>query len=60
MHHLCTFKCVAHMKKLGPGLHKLADRSIAGIFIGYEEAEKAYRVFDPIGQCLYMTRDVAF
>jgi hypothetical protein len=33
--HLRTFGCIVHVKKLGPGLHKLADRSTPGIFVGY-------------------------
>jgi hypothetical protein len=46
--HFRIFGCVAHVKRLGPGVHKLADRSFPGIFVGYEEGSKAYRVFDPI------------
>ena len=60
VHHLRTFGCVAHVKKLGPGLHKLADRSMPGIFMGYEEGAKAYRVFDPVEKRLYTMRDVTF
>jgi hypothetical protein len=41
------FGCTAHVKKLGPGLHKLADRSTPSIFVGYEEGAKAYHVYDP-------------
>jgi hypothetical protein len=58
--HLRTFGCVAHAKKLGPGLHKLADCSTPCIFVGYEEGSKAYRVYDPVGKRLIVTRDVAF
>jgi hypothetical protein len=54
------FGCTAHVKKLGSGLHKLADRSTPGIFVGYEEGAKAYRVYDPVGERVYVTRDVAF
>lgn len=60
VHHLRTFGCTAHVKKLGPGQHKLADRSTPGIFVGYEEGAKAYRVYDPVGERIYVTRDVAF
>ena len=60
MYHLRTFGCVAHVKKLGRGLHKLADRSVPSIFIGYEEGAKAYQVYDPVGKRLYTTRDVVF
>jgi hypothetical protein len=55
-----TFGCTAHVKKLGPGLHKLTDRSTPGIFVGYEEGAKAYRIYDPVGERIYVTRDVAF
>jgi hypothetical protein len=58
--HLHTFGCTAHVKKLGPGLHKLADRSTPGIFVGYEEGAKAYRVYNPVRERIYVTRDVAF
>uniref|UniRef100_A0ACD5XRG8 Uncharacterized protein n=1 Tax=Avena sativa TaxID=4498 RepID=A0ACD5XRG8_AVESA len=58
--HLRTFGCVAHMKRTGPGITKLSDRSILTVFVGYEEGSKAYRVYDPVGGKLYVTRDVAF
>jgi transposase InsO family protein len=58
--HLKIFGCVAHVKRLGPGINKLADRSIMGVFVGYEDGSKAYRVYDPVGKRLYITRDVAF
>jgi hypothetical protein len=60
VHHLRIFGCVAHVKRLGPGITKLADRSVPGVFVGYEEGSKAYRVYDPKGKRLYITRDVAF
>ena len=55
-----TFGCVAHVKLVGPGVTKLADRSRPGIFLGYEAGTKGYRVYDPIGKRLYITRDVRF
>jgi hypothetical protein len=58
--HLRTFGCTTHVKKLGSGLHKIADRSTPGIFVGYEEGTKAYRVYDPVGEGIYVTHDVAF
>uniref|UniRef100_A0ACD6A031 Uncharacterized protein n=1 Tax=Avena sativa TaxID=4498 RepID=A0ACD6A031_AVESA len=58
--HLKIFGCVAHVKKLGPGVDKLADRSVLGIFVGYEVGSKAYRVYDPITKRLHVTRDVIF
>lgn len=58
--HLRTFGCSAHVKKLGPGVSKLADRSVAGVMVGYEEGSKAYRIFDPAGNKLMVSRDVVF
>lgn len=55
-----TFGCVAHVKLVGPGVTKLADRSRPGIFLGYEAGTKGYRVYDPVGKRLYITRDVRF
>jgi hypothetical protein len=55
-----TFGCVAYFKVVGPGLTKLSDRARAGVFVGYEDGAKAYRVFDPIGNRLHITRDVIF
>ncbi|CAH9146107.1 unnamed protein product [Cuscuta epithymum] len=60
VHHLRTFGCVAHVKRLGPNVDKLADRSILGVFTGYEEGAKAYRVYDPIKDRMHITRDVLF
>ena len=45
--HLRTFGCTAHVKRTGPGITKLSDRSTPMIFVGYEEGSKAYRAYDP-------------
>lgn len=55
-----TFGCVAHVKLVGPGVTKLADRTCPGIFLGYEPGTKGYRVYDPVSKRLYITRDVRF
>jgi hypothetical protein len=60
VHHLRTFGCVAHVKRLGPGIDKLADRSTPMIFVGYEEGSKAYRVYDPATKKVRVTRDAKF
>lgn len=60
VHHFRTFGCIAHVKRLGPGIDKLADRSTPMVMIGYEEGAKAYRVYDPVTKKLQVTRDVAF
>jgi transposase InsO family protein len=55
-----TFGCTAHFKLVRPGITKLSDRARAGVFVGYEEGSKAYRVFDPVGNRVHITRDVVF
>ena len=58
--HLRTFGCVAHVKRIGPGMNKLSDRSSQMIFIGYEQGSKAYRLYDPSKRKLVVSRDVVF
>lgn len=60
VHHLRTFGCVAHVKKIGPGVSKLSDRSTPMVFIGYEAGTKGYRVYDPVAKKLHISRDVIF
>jgi hypothetical protein len=58
--YLRTFDCIAHVKKNGPGISKLSDRSISMVFIGYETGTKGYRFCDPIANKLHVSRDVIF
>jgi hypothetical protein len=58
--HLRVFGCTAYAKKLGPGLTKLADRAIPGIFLGYEIGAKGYRIYDPKKDRLMVLRDIVF
>jgi hypothetical protein len=44
--HLKVFGCVTYTKNLSQ-LSKLDDHDTAGVFIGYAEGAKAYRVLDP-------------
>jgi transposase InsO family protein len=57
--HLRVFGCLAFTKELGH-IGKLDDRSTPGVFIGYAEGSKAYRILDPRTQCVRTTRDVVF
>ena len=52
------FGCIAHVKKNGPGIKKLSDRSQKMVFIGYEEGTKGYRLLDPTTRTLHISRDV--
>ena len=60
VHHLRTFRCVAHVKTVGPGVSKLSDRSTKMVFVGYETGTKGYRVYDPMMIRLHVSRDMTF
>jgi hypothetical protein len=57
--HLRVFSCLAFGKELGH-IGNLDDRSTPGVFIGYAEGSKAYRILDPGTQRVHTTRDVVF
>jgi hypothetical protein len=57
--HIRVFGCLAFGKELGH-IGKLDDRSTPGVFIGYAEGLKAYRILDPGTQRVSMMRDVVF
>lgn len=53
--HLRTFGCVAYAKRVGPYVDKLTDRTIPGVFLGYEPGTKGCRVYDPVKDKLMVT-----
>jgi hypothetical protein len=57
--HLRVFGCLAFAKELGY-IGKLNDRSTLGVFIGYAEGSKDYRILDPGTQRVRTKRDVVF
>lgn len=57
---LRTFGCVAQVKTVKPHLSKLEDKSTRMVFIGYEPGSKAYRLYDPVGKKVHVSRDVVF
>ncbi|XP_022681836.1 uncharacterized protein LOC111257069 [Setaria italica] len=57
--HLRVFGCLAFAKELGH-ISKLDNSSTPGVFIGYVEGLKAYRILDPETQCVRIARDVVF
>jgi hypothetical protein len=59
VNHLRVFGCRAFVKQLGH-VDKLADRSRAGVFIGYAEGANAYRILDPAARQVCTARDVVF
>jgi hypothetical protein len=60
MHHLRTFRCIAHVKVNTPHLKKLADRSMKMIFVGYEPGFVAYMCYDPSTKRVHINKDVIF
>jgi len=57
--HLRVFGCLCFVKELNQ-LRKLDDRSRPGVFIGYADGAKVYRVYDPVSQRVLVSRDVVF
>jgi hypothetical protein len=57
--HLWVFGCLTFGKELGH-IGKLDDRSLPGVFIGYAEGSKAYRILDPGTHRVRTTCDVVF
>jgi hypothetical protein len=57
--HLWVFGCLMFSKELSH-IDKLNDRSTPGVFIGYVEGSKAYRILDPGTQRVRTTHDVVF
>jgi hypothetical protein len=59
VNHLRVFGCRAFVKQLSD-VDKLADRSRAGVFIGYAEGAKAYRILYPVARQVCTACDVVF
>ena len=57
---LRTFGCIGHVKNTKPHLGKLEDRSTPMVLLGFEEGNKAYRLYDPKGGRAVVSRDVVF
>jgi transposase InsO family protein len=57
--HLQVFGCLTFGKEFGH-IGKFDDRSTPGVFIGYAEGSKAYRILDPGTQRVRTMRDVVF
>ena len=59
MAHLRVFGCLYFVKELNQ-VRKLDDRSRPGVFLGYADGAKAYRVYDPVSQRVLVLCDVVF
>ena len=58
--HLRPFGCKAYVHVPVQKHSKLDSKSVEGIFIGYSEESKAYRIFDAIKREVNVTHDVIF
>lgn len=59
MAHLRVLGCLCFVKELNQ-VRKLDDRSRPGIFIGYADGAKAYRVYELMSRRVLMSHDVVF
>jgi hypothetical protein len=57
--HLRVFGCLTFAKELGH-IGKLDDRCTPGVFIGYADGSKAYRILGPGTQRVRTMRDIVF
>ena len=57
---LRTFGCIGHVRKTKPVFTKLEDRSTPMVFLGYAEGTKAYRLYNPRGAKVLVSRNVVF
>ncbi|XP_059640894.1 retrovirus-related Pol polyprotein from transposon TNT 1-94 isoform X1 [Cornus florida] len=52
------YTCFVHNRS--PSRHKLDDKSIRCIFLGYSAVSKGYRCYDPVTKHMYHSLDVTF
>ena len=58
--HTCVFGCQAYILTQKEKRLKWDPKARVGIFMGFEEAPKAYRVFDIEAEQVVISRDVTF
>ena len=55
-----VFGCTAFVQDHTPGLSKLAPRALKGVFVGYSQTQKGYRVYFPDRRQYVTSADVTF
>ncbi|XP_074328304.1 uncharacterized protein LOC141666209 [Apium graveolens] len=55
---ICVFGCIVHMRIPSCQMSKLDDRSIKVVNLGKEPGTKAYHLYDPVRNKVYVSRDV--
>ncbi|KAK2988714.1 hypothetical protein RJ640_020979 [Escallonia rubra] len=58
--HIRSFGCLCYGHVNRKPRDKFAARSKPGIFVGYPNGQKGYRIFDLEDKCIYISRDVTF
>ncbi|CAL1357037.1 unnamed protein product [Linum trigynum] len=58
--HLHAFGCLAYAKDTSSGLDKFAPRGRRGVFVGYPNSQKGYRIYDLASRRIITSRDVHF
>lgn len=58
--HFRVFGCVAHVHVPDARRTKLEDKSFACVLLGVSEKSKGYRLYDPNGRRIVISRDVIF
>lgn len=58
--HFRVFGCIAHVHVPKVRRSKLDNRSLTCVFLGVSEESKGYKLFDPIGKKVLVSRDVIF
>lgn len=58
--HLRVFGCLAYLLIPAQNLQKLDNKAMKGIFIDYCSDAKAYRIYNPVTEKIFISRDVHF
>jgi hypothetical protein len=60
VHHFRVFGCLAHVHVHDVHRKKLDSKSITCVNLGVSEESKAYKVYDPVSDKVFISRDVVF
>jgi hypothetical protein len=60
VHHFRVFGCLAHVHVHDVQRKKLDSKSITCVNLGVSEESKAYKVYDPVNDKVFISRDVVF
>jgi transposase InsO family protein len=60
VHHFRVFGCLAHVHVHDVHRKKLDSKSITCVNLGVSEESKAYKIYDPVNDKVFISRDVVF